>query len=149
MKITKSKDFKSPNISVFLGGTTSSNWRQSLIKILNENVNYFDPVVDNWDDVAYNRELIARKNCDFVLYVLSPCAIGQYSTAELIDDSNKRPEKTLCCLLIDDFDTNGDPHEWSAFELKSMKNVFRLAKKNGANVFHHFGDIAIFLNHNK
>lgn len=41
---------------VFLGGTTNNtNWRDDLIKKLK--IEYFNPVVDDWNEEAQEREI--------------------------------------------------------------------------------------------
>ena len=88
-------------MKVFLGGTCNESiWRQNLIKMLK--IDYFNPVVDDWNEEAYQRELFERNNCDFVLYVITPKMMGVYPIAEAVDDSNKRPEKTIYCVLRKD-----------------------------------------------
>ena len=63
---------------VFLGGTTNnSNWRDNLIKLLD--IDYFNPVVENWDDKAKENELWQRATCTFVLYVITPKMKGVYN----------------------------------------------------------------------
>ena len=90
---------------VFLGGTCNeSTWRNDLIKLLK--IDYFNPVVDDWNEEAYQEELRQREICDFCLYVITPKMTGVYSIAEVVDDSNKRPEKTIFCYLIIDESNN-------------------------------------------
>src|SRR5687768_12798989 len=85
------KDFP---MEIFLGGTCNgSNWRDQLKPLLT--IEYFDPVVTDWNEEAQKREIEKRETCDLVLYVITPRMTGVYSIAEAIDDSNKRPEKTL------------------------------------------------------
>ena len=38
-------------------------------------------------------EIKQRAECDFCLYVITPKMTGVYSIAEVVDDSNKRPEQ--------------------------------------------------------
>jgi hypothetical protein len=62
---------------------------------------------------------------------------GVYSIAELIDDSNKRPEKTIVCVLYDGFN----------MKLRhSLGAVTNLAKSNGATICESLEEIANFLN---
>ena len=43
-------------MKVFLGGTCNgSNWREELIKELD--IDYFNPVIENWDDKAQVNEV--------------------------------------------------------------------------------------------
>lgn len=55
--------------NVFLGGTCNgSNWRNKLMPILkSKDITYFNPVVDNWNDEAAKKELVARETSDFCL----------------------------------------------------------------------------------
>ena len=66
-----------------------------------------------------------------------------YSIAEIIDDSNKRSEKTLFCIL--DTDING---EFNVSQMKSLLAVQNMVKNNGARVFSSLEDIAEFVNNN-
>jgi GH15 family glucan-1,4-alpha-glucosidase len=60
-------------------------------------------------------ELRQRETCDICLYVITPKMTGVYSIAEVIDDSNKRPNKTvLVRLRTDENDrfTDGNGGHW-------------------------------------
>lgn len=135
---------KAKEIEVFLGGTTAqgTDWRDRLIKKLN--VNYFNPIVDDWDDAAYKRELRKRKTCDFVLYVITPLMIGVYSIAEVVQDSNLRPEKTIFCVL--NSDGPDKTVKWSKEQKKSLDAVKKMVEKNGATVLDSLKEISEFLN---
>jgi len=131
---------KKENPKVFLGGTwNNSTWRERLIK--NLKVPYFNPVVDDWDEKAQKKEIEERESAKFVLYVITPLMKGTYSIAEVIDDSNKRPEKTLFCVLEKD-----DEKEFDKAELKSLMQVKKMAEENGAKVFDNLQQISDFLN---
>lgn len=131
---------KEKGIEVFLGGTTNkSNWREELIPLLN--IDYFNPVVKDWNEEAQKKEIEKRKTCDFVLYVLTPKMMGVYSVAEVVDDSNKRPKKTILCVLNKDEDTSFNTHQ-----IKSMEMLKQMVKENGAQVFETLSDISKFLN---
>lgn len=121
---------------IFLGGTCNeSTWRNELIPMLK--IDYFDPVVDDWTPECQNREIQERKNCDLVLYTISKEMTGVYSIAEVVDDSNKRPEKTIFCLLEDGFNKG---------QLKSLNMVGRMVKENGGQVFNSLQQIADYVN---
>ena len=84
-------------VKVFLGGTCAdSKWRDEFIPLLK--IDYFNPVVKKWTKECMEEELRQRQTCDFVLYVLSR-NYSSYSIAEVIDDSHKRPEKTIVCVI--------------------------------------------------
>lgn len=118
---------------VFLGGTCNgSSWRNRMMAYLDdEGVKYFNPVVDHWDNVAQENELREREQCRFCLYTITPKKIGDYSIAEVVDDSNKRPGKTLLVLLHED-----DDLEFSEIQWKSLDAVAKMIKRNGGQVFY-------------
>lgn len=79
-------------MKVFLGGTCSGyKWRNKLIPMLK--CDYYNPIVKNWSEKDRLREVHERKTADYILYVITSGLKGVYSIAEIIDDSNKRPEK--------------------------------------------------------
>jgi len=125
---------------VFLGGTTNdTDWRDKLIKKLR--IDYFNPVVEDWDDGAQKREIKERKECDFVLYVITPKMMGVYSIAEVIDDSNKRPDKTIFCYLLKD-----DGKDFNKHQIKSLDMVGEMVKENGGQWLNTLDEISDYLN---
>lgn len=123
-------------MKVFLGGTCSGyKWRDDLIPMLN--CDYYNPIVKNWSEADRLREVHERETADYVLYVITSGMKGVYSIAEIIDDSNKRPEKTIVCVLYDGIDKQMS---------KSLEATLRLAESNGATVFNNLNDVALFLN---
>lgn len=130
-------------IKVFMGGTCNeTTWRSYLEEQLkdNKNIDLFNPVVKDWNEEAQKRELEERENCDYCLYVITPKMTGVYSIAEVTDDSNKRPEKTLFCYLDKDED-----YMFDYGQLKSLENVRKMVERNGAKVFLSLDEIIDFL----
>lgn len=128
------------NNKVFLGGTCNgSTWRDKLIPFLT--CTYFNPVVPDWNDEAYKEELKQRESCDYCLYVITPNMTGVYSIAEAVDDSNKRPEKTLFCVLNED-----DNGEFNVSQMKSLIAVEKMIRNNGGKSFNSLSQLAEFLN---
>jgi hypothetical protein len=125
---------------VFLGGTwNDSKWRKKLIKLLN--INYFDPIVDEWNEEAIAEEIKQRKMCDYLLYVITPKMKGVYSIAEVVDDSNKKPNKTIFCYLDKEGDKEFDEHQ-----IKSLEQVGKMIEENGGIFYKTLEDVAQFLN---
>ena len=121
---------------VFWGGTcNNSRWRDILIPMLK--IDCFNPVVDDWTPECQKREIEERERVDFVLYVITKEMTGAYSIAEVVDDSNKRPEKTIFCVLEEGF---------SEGQLRSLNAVAEIVKRNGAKVFVSLKDVADHLN---
>ena len=54
-----------------------------------------------------------------------------------MDDSNKRPDKTVFCFIKDGFDKSQN---------KSLGQVKKMIKENGANVCDTLEEVAKFLN---
>jgi len=125
------------NIRVFLGGTcNNSTWREQLKPLL-VNVDYFDPVVKDWTPECQAEEIRQREICDIVLYTITKEMLGIYSIAEVVDDSNKRPEKVILCILEE-----GLPD----FQIKSLKAVAKMVTGNNAFVSYSLEDVAEYLN---
>ena len=132
---------------VFLGGTCAeSTWREDLIEKLE--IDYFNPVVDDWTEDAQKEEIKQRETCDFCLYVITPRMKGVYSIAEVVDDSNKRPKKTVFCYLKEDDsdDKKEDKLTFTKDQLKSLEQVGKLVSDNGAKFCKTLNDVAKFLN---
>ena len=126
-------------MKVFLGGTCNgSRWRDELIPKLK--CDYFNPVVPDWTSECYEEELRQRAECDFVLYVITSDMTGVYSIAEVVDDSNKRPQKTIFCVLYDTFSS------LEKAQVKSLKAVEKMVINNGAIYAEDLDSVAHFLN---
>ena len=127
-------------MKVFLGGTCNeSKWREELIKMLK--IDYFNPVVEEWTEECMKEEIRQREVCDYCLYVITPLMTGVYSIAEVIDDSNKRPNKTIFCFLNKDGDKN-----FTKGQIKSLKQVGRMVEDNAAIWLKDLEEIAAYLN---
>ena len=123
-------------MKVFLGGTCNgSTWRDELLLTLD--TDFFNPVVDDWTPDCMQEELLQREQCSHCLYVITSDMTGVYSIAEVVDDSNKRPEKTILCVLTDGF---------SRGQVKSLMQVEKMVHNNGARVFVNLDMVAEHLN---
>jgi len=126
---------------VFLGGTCNrSLWRDGVIKKLK--IDYYNPCGETWTPEMMEEELKQRKECDFCLYVITPKMKGVYSIAEVVDDSNKRPGKTIFCFISKD-----EEQTFSEVQIKSLQQVAKLVKANGASFFKTLDEVTDFLNH--
>lgn len=131
-------------MKVFLGGTCSGwKWRDKLQPLLK--CKYYNPIVKNWSEEDRLREVHERETSDYVLYGITNGIKGVYSIAEVVDDSNKRPEKTLFLNLYD-FDKEF-PHLSEYRKMAhSLKAVENLLKENGVKCFDSIEAVAEFLN---
>lgn len=127
-------------MKVFLGGTCNeSTWRDEIIPLLK--IDYYNPVVDNWTDSCMQKEIEERKRCDFCLYTITPKMAGVYSIAEVVDDSNKRSDKTIFVLL-----RNDGKKYFGKDQLKSLLAVAKLVATNGGEIFYSLIDAANYMN---
>ena len=140
---------------VFLGGTCNNSlWRDALIPMLN--IDYFNPVVDDWTEECYQEELKQREICDYCLYVITPRMTGVYSIAEVVDDSNKRPERTIFCVLGEDRMQNVSERSlyaeirnkvyFNKGQLKSLDKVGVMVRNNGGQYLKSLREVAEYLN---
>jgi hypothetical protein len=130
------------SISVFLGGTYNSKWREALIQRLN--VKYFNPVLktsDAWNEEAQKREEQAKKECTHQLYVITPRMHGVFSIAEVVDASCKNPKHTVLCVLSED-----EGKHYSKEMQASLLAVEKLVSDNGAVVLTSLYEVAKYFN---
>jgi hypothetical protein len=127
---------------VFLGGTCNeSKWRDEMKHYLSDNgLEFFDPVVDDWNEEAQANELRERETCDFCLYTITPKMTGTYAIAEVVDDSNKRPEKTVFVMRRWDDAEKFDEGQW-----KSLNAVAGMVERNGGRSFDSLSAAADFM----
>jgi hypothetical protein len=69
---------------------------------------------------------------------------GAYSVAEVVDDSNKRPEKTIFAYLTED-----EGKEWTKHQIKSLDMIGKMVVENGGKQFKTLDEIADYLNFEK
>ena len=128
---------------VFLGGTCNeSKWRDEVISMLK--IDYFNPVVEDWTAECQAEEIKQRTECDFVLYVITPKMTGVYSIAEVVDDSNKQPKKTIFVFLEKDT----EEYSFTKGQIKSLSAVAEMVVNNGGIYFKDLKAVVEFLNSN-
>jgi hypothetical protein len=127
-------------MNVFLGGTCNhSTWRDQIMPMLAANC--FNPVVTDWTPASMAEELRQRETCDICLYVITPKMTGVYSIAEVIDDSNKRPNKTVLVSLRTDEKDSFTDGQW-----RSLDAVAQMVKRNGGVAFDSLESAAHYIN---
>lgn len=125
---------------VFLGGTVNgSDWREKLMPKLK--VPFYNPVVPDWTPDDYIKELKMRAVCAHLLYVLTPISKSLYSIAEVVDDSNKRPNRTVFCFLDEEAGNVYTPHE-----IKALNAVGKMIEANGAKWLKTLDEVADYIN---
>jgi hypothetical protein len=141
-------------LKVFLGGTCNeSKWRDELIKMID--VDYFNPVVEDWTEECMTIEREQREICDISLYVITPRMSGVFAIAEVIDDVHRKGGRTWFCFLKKDWiypawnpsEGNIAEHiEFGKGQVKSLEQVSELITRRNGLVFESLEEIAETLN---
>lgn len=127
-------------MKVFLGGTVNnSTWRARIIPKLS--VDYFNPIVEEWTEQAQANEIFEREHCDYCLYVITPRMTGYYAIAEIIDDSFKRPDRTIYCYLKQD-----DEFVFSDSQIEELEKIKTIVEHNGGLFLETLDDVVRYLN---
>lgn len=131
---------------VFLGGTCNeSTWRDYIIN--NLKINYFNPVVDDWNEEAQEKENVEKyENCNLHLYVITPKIKGVYSIAEVIDSVwtsqySSGNMKTIFCYLYEDGDL-----VFKEPQIKSLDAVGRLVESHDGIWLKNLEEVVEYLN---
>ena len=129
---------------VFLGGTCQGvDWRKDLEKVLDKSeVDYFDPFIRDRKRTEQDRrrEIKERERCDYTLYVITTDIRGVYSIAEVVDDSNKKPDSTL---FFFESEGNGITYPLEGIE-NSLKEVGKMVERNGGKWFKTYKEMEEF-----
>ena len=126
-------------MKVFLGGTCAdSTWREHLIPQLS--IDYYNPIVEEWNEEAMLAEEAAKENSDYFLFCLTPQYEGLYSFAEVIDASYHFGKQVLFCYLEEDSRT------WTQEELIALEYIGGIVAQNGGLWINHLEEVADFLN---
>lgn len=126
-------------MKVFLGGTCNGyKWREDLIPKLR--CDYYNPVVENWTESDRLREVQERETADIVLYTITEDIEGVYSIAEVLDDSHRKPGRTIFCNLC-----KNNPLLKEHMK-KSLVGVEKLLKRNDIQCFDNLDAVADYIN---
>jgi hypothetical protein len=128
-------------MKVFIGGGLGAdsdilNQLKSELKI-----EHFDPNTLPSDFHSFKIAKAEWESCDYCLYVISPLMKGFDQIVNVVDDSNKRPNKTLYCFLLEDRGNKFTEHQ-----IKSLKAIGEMIMKNGASWFESLPMAIEFLN---
>ena len=88
---------------VFLGGTCNeSTWRDELIPHLD--VDYFNPVVEDWTPECQEVERQEKAKSAVHLYVITSAMTGVFSIAEAVESAMTDGVRTVFAVVPDGFD---------------------------------------------
>jgi len=107
---------------VFLGGTCNeSTWRDSLVLVLQ--VEYFNPVVDDWTPECQAEEERQKSDvCNIHLYVITSAMTGTFSIAEAIESAMTAGKQVIFHVM---------PEGFSDAQVKSLQAVVNMVGKHG------------------
>lgn len=127
-------------MKVFLGGTCSdSTWRKYAIEQLT--IDYFNPIVDEWNDEAQKIEEEEKASSDYHLYFLTPLYEGYFSIAEIIDESFHHPEKVIFSFIEED-----GGKRFTEDEINTLKSLGERVRENRGRYLESLEDVCSFLN---
>jgi hypothetical protein len=130
---------------IFLGGTCNNdNWREEFIyhwkKLLTDKryesfkkIELFNPVVDDWNEIAQKKEEEVKATAMMNLFVITPNMKGVFSIAEAVECSHR----TDCMTVFAIYDRN---KEFGTSEMKSFDATGNLIKKNGGKYITAIGE---------
>lgn len=135
---------------VFLGGTCNDSlWRKKVIEDLK--IDYFNPVVENWNEEAIKIEEDEKNNlCNIKLYIITPFQTGFYSFCEIIDScyKDKKSKKWYNWLerfsfnFIEELPNYGEFLLLNSFNFAPRKTVFAyMSKEPWKNILFDLGKI--------
>lgn len=139
-----------PIRNVFLGGTCNeSRWREDLIELYglytqsdDIRLNFYNPVVPDWTPECMINENYQKANCDIQLYCITPKMTGVFSIAEIVDASNKCPERLVVILMTKDGLDRFNEGQW-----KSLLAMKAMIEDNGCtHIYYSLKDCAVALN---
>lgn len=143
-------------MKLYLGGVDNkSSWKVNLLAKLFKEVSPTDNLYDvfNTEGAVYNdteekfREQSKHKDyADYCIYAITPRWTSVSLLAEVIDESNKRPDKTILCVLQEDI--SGVPISKRRFEPIQMPELLEASEYvqgNGGKVFRSIDDIVSYL----
>lgn len=145
MTMTKEK----PVVGLF-GTCNNSLWRNRFIILLNKDkYDWFNPVVNDWNEEAQKNEEYHKDNDEVIVFVITPKMKGVYSIAEVVDLSyRKKSNQTLVfCLLTQEKDSqSGHTISFDEFQIKSLRAVESLLERNGIKTTESLEELAEFVN---
>ena len=112
-------------MKVFLGGTCKGyDWRKSLERLLEYvKVDYFNPLVDDWNEAAQKEEERQKRICEIHLYLITPDMEGVFSIAEAVNSAMTAGKKVYFVVC--------DDGDFSEAQLKSLDAVGNMISNPG------------------
>ena len=127
-----------PVVGLF-GTCAESKWRDEIIPLLK--CNYFNPVVDDWNEEAQVQEDLMRKTASLIAFTITPELEGFYSFVEMTQLALERPSHVVICFL----EKYGDK-SFNASQIKSIEAISKLMDGYKVPVLDSLEELAKYIN---
>lgn len=137
-----------PVVGLF-GTCNNSLWRDYFLLLLDKDkFDWFNPVVDDWNEEAQINEEFHKDNDEVIVFVITPKMKGVYSIAEVVDLSYRKKENQnlFFCFLTHEKDSSGTTQLFDESQIKSLRAVRDLLKRNGVQTTESLVELAKFVN---
>ncbi|NRA12776.1 MAG: hypothetical protein HRT57_12535 [Crocinitomicaceae bacterium] len=117
-------------MKVYIGGIGSeSNWKTE-----------FSELTNGSEIQLVEGDSSLKKECEFILYVITPKMNGVEAIINVVNDSNIESVKTVFCALSEEGE-----FEFSKHQLKSLKATSKMIETNGGHYFTSLGETAQYI----
>lgn len=137
-----------PTVGLF-GTCNDSLWREYFLILLDKNkFDWFNPVVEDWNEEAQINEEFHKSNDEVIVFVITPKMKGVYSIAEVVDLSYRKRENQnlFFCFLTHEKDSLGTTQLFDESQIKSLRAVSKLLERNGIKTTESLVELAKFVN---
>ena len=138
-----------PTVGLF-GTCNDSLWRDYFIILLDkEKYDWFNPVVEDWNEQAQINEEFHKNNDEVIVFVITPKMKGVYSIAEVVDLSYRKKENQnlFSCFLTHEKDFHsGFTISFDESQIKSLRAVKSLLERNGTKTTESLVELASMVN---
>lgn len=137
-----------PTVGLF-GTCNDSLWRDYFLILLDKNkFDWFNPVVEDWNEKAQINEEFHKSNDEVIVFVITPKMKGVYSIAEVVDLSYRKRESQnlFFCFLTHEKDSLGITQLFDESQIKSLRAVAKLLERNGIKTTESLVELAKFVN---
>lgn len=127
-------------MKIYLSGTVpSSFWSDNFES--SPQLKYYVPVSSTGSVSELEKNKKEWEECDYCLHLVTPKMKGFQEVVDLVDDSNKRSDKTLYCFLVE----NGED-KFSEHQIKSLNAIGKMVNTNGGKWLKDIEEVKSFLN---
>lgn len=137
-----------PTVGLF-GTCNDSLWRDYFLLLLDKDkFDWFNPVVDDWNEEAQINEEFHKDNDEVIVFVITPKMKGVYSIAEVVDLSYRKKENQnlFFCFLTHEKDSSGTTQLFDESQIKSLRAVANLLERKGVKTTESLVELAKFVN---